>query len=313
MPTFDVVVSAENNPFMVWQTMLFHFSCVTHLGQVPIVVVHKDAEPLLLGFEQIARTGGIVQTAPNYRKHGGVNYPPRNTAATLRFVESNADYIVLCDPDMIFLGPPRWPGAALRRRKITFDRLSYLDPDAAVHQPVLDDVCRRAGVAPERLRNPVLNGGVPHVIPARLREPLSREWLEIMALFPNMAPWPVEQAAPLCRECHIGEQKDWLATMWAIVLAMHRLGLQAIVTDWCLTNFEGGQRLPRARPDGPTMIHYCYGDAGFDKRRFDTREAAETGVWNLPDGDRTITGTIRRQLREAAAFYRRAGARYAGQ
>src|ERR1043166_1897240 len=164
MPSFDIVVSCENNPYMVWQAMLLHYSCVRHLRQAPIVMVHTDDPSLLDGFRKIVATGGIVQTAPNYRRRGGVHYPPRNTAASLRHVESKADYLVLCDPDMLFLAAPKWPFGLLRRRKITFDYVGYLDPDRPIFQPMLDDVCRRAGVAPERLRSPVLDGGVPHVI-----------------------------------------------------------------------------------------------------------------------------------------------------
>src|SRR5262245_51510471 len=105
MPRFELVVSAENNAYLAWQAMLFHYSCLQHQRQAPIVVVHKDDEPLFPGFERIRAAGGIVQTAPNYRKYGGVNYPPRNTAATLRHVVSDADYVVVFDPDMIFLQP----------------------------------------------------------------------------------------------------------------------------------------------------------------------------------------------------------------
>src|SRR5438132_770018 len=96
-PCFQVVVSAENNTYLVWQAMLFHYSCLRYLGHAPIIVVHTDGEPLLPGFACITAAGGVVQTAPNYRRVGGVNYPPRNTAGTLRHVQTDAEYLVLCD------------------------------------------------------------------------------------------------------------------------------------------------------------------------------------------------------------------------
>jgi len=40
---FEIVVSTENNPYMVWQAMLFHASCMRHVGQAPIVMVHQHA------------------------------------------------------------------------------------------------------------------------------------------------------------------------------------------------------------------------------------------------------------------------------
>ena len=46
-PRFDFVVSAENNYYLAWQAMLFHFSCLKHTGRAPIIVVHGD-EPELL-------------------------------------------------------------------------------------------------------------------------------------------------------------------------------------------------------------------------------------------------------------------------
>ena len=44
MPSFDIVVSAENNRYMQWQAMVFHYSCTNVLGRPPIVVVHMDDE-----------------------------------------------------------------------------------------------------------------------------------------------------------------------------------------------------------------------------------------------------------------------------
>lgn len=292
MPRHEIVVSTENNHYMVWQAMLFHFSCVKHLGCPPIVMVHKQDESLLPGFERIRATGGIVQVAPSYRDLNGVSYPPRNTAGSLRHVETDADYIVLCDPDMIFLQPLPFHELTLSERQVSFDFCGYLQPDSDVYQPTLDNVCRKAGLDPRQLRQPVVDGGVPHVIPTRWQRPLSETWFELMELFPSI------QA-----EGHVQPCKDWLATMWALVMATHRLKLEPVMTKLCVTNCDEVQPLPTLDADGPKVLHYCYGGPGFDKRRFHQPTDANESVWKVPEEDGSIAGAIRRQLREAREFF----------
>jgi hypothetical protein len=300
---FEIVVSTENNPYMVWQAMLFHSSCVRHLGQAPIVMVHTDGLPLLSGFERIRATGGRIETAPDYRQLHGVNYPPRNTAATLRHVQTDADYIVLCDPDMVFLQPLPWQELSLGSSQISFDFVGYLDANGEVYQPAVDNVCRQAGVDPQRLRNPQYNGGVPHVIPIQHQQALSSLWLELMELFPEVPPCSPEIPGARPRGCHEGPQKDWLCTMWALLIAAERLNLEPHLTHFCLTTQNGDQPLPTVEPGGPCLIHYCYEEAGFRKHQYDTLEAAEQTVWRVPEDDGTVSGNIRSQLRYACDFY----------
>jgi hypothetical protein len=200
---------------------------------------------------------------------------------------------------MVFLRRLPIDALALRDRQITFEPVNYLDPDAAENQPALDEVCRKLGIAPERLRTQPIDGGVPHVIPASVREPLADAWLECIELFPVIVPWSREQVPIPASEMHLGPQRPWLTAMWSLVLAVHRLGLEPVMTEWCISNYSGSQPLPtRAR-----LIHYCYSDGGFDKRRFDGMESAEERVWQAALGDDTISGTVRRQLLEAARFY----------
>ena len=299
----EIVVSTENNPYQVWQAMLFHASCVRHLGQVPIVMVHTDGQPLLAGFNRIRDAGGHIQTAPDYRRVNGVNYPPRNTAATLRHVQTDAEYIVLCDADMVFLQPLPWHELTLGEHQISFEFVGYIDPDIPKYQPTLDDVCRQAGVDPQRLRDPQTNGGVPHVIPTRHQQTLSELWLELMELFPSIPPCPPDDPGARPRECHIGPQKDWLCTMWALILATRRLNLEPVLTRLCISTQDGSRPLPTINEAGPRMIHYCYADQGFDKHSYDTPETAERDVWNVPEDDGSVCGNIRRQLRQACDFY----------
>jgi len=303
MPRYEIVASTENNPYMVWQAMLFHASCIRYLGQAPIIMVHGDGSPLLSGFERIRDAGGQIQTGPDYRNIGGVNYPPRNTAATLRHVQTNADYIVLCDPDMVFLQSLPWHQLNLAPHQISFEFVGYLDANVPVYQPAVDDVCRKINLDPQRLRNPKYNGGVPHVIPTRLQKPLSDLWLDLMEVFPDIPPCPAEIPGARPRGCHIGPQKDWLCTMWALVMASEQLNLEPVQTRLCITTQDGGRPLPELHADGPCMIHYCYEDAGFGKHRYDSNEAAEHDVWHVPPEDGTVCGNIRGQLRHACEFY----------
>ena len=266
---------------------------MTHLGRPPIVVVHKQDEPLLPGFERIRETGGRLQFAPTYRDLHGVHYPPRNTAGSLKHVETDADYIVLCDSDMLFLQPLPFDELKLSKRQISFDFCGYLQPDAPEHQPTLDNVCRHAGLDPAKLRQPVVDGGVPHVIPTRWQRPLSESWLELMELFPTIG---TEAGGG-------GPRKTWLTAMWALVMAMHRLKLEPVTTNLCVTNCHEDQPLPPLGAAGPKVLHYCYGGPGFNKRTFDNSAAADSQVWNVPDDDGSIAGAIRRQLRDARKFY----------
>ena len=303
MPRHEIVVSTENNHYMVWQAMLFHASCLRHLGQAPITMVHTDGQPLLPGFERIRDAGGCIQTAPDYRHVNGVNYPPRNTAASLRHVKTDAEYIVLCDPDMVFLQAFPWHEMSLTAQQISFDFVGYLDPNWSVYQPMVDDACRLANVDLQRLRNPLANGGVPHIIPACHQHTLSDLWLEIMELFPNAPPAPPEDPGAKPRGCHIGPQKDWLCTMWALIMAAERMNLEPVQTRFCLTTQEGSRQLPALSPSGPCLIHYCYQDHGFGKHAYDSRDAAERQVWQVAADDGTICGNIRGQLRHACEFY----------
>ena len=304
MPRHEFVCSTENNPYMVWQAMLFHASCLRVTGQAPIVVVHTNGQPLLKGFEKIRAAGGRIQTAPDYRQIGGVNYPPRNTAASLRHVQVDAaDYVVLCDPDMVFLQPFPWPNLTLADHQISFDFVGYLDAQFDVYQPAVDDVCRTAGLDPLQIRKPQYNGGVPHVIPIGLQRPLSDLWLDLMETFPNVPPCSPEIPGARPRGCSSGPQKDWLTTMWALVMASERLNLEPVLTRLCCTTQDGNRPLPAIESSGPCLIHYCYEAPGFGKHQYDTLEAAEKDVWQAAPDDGSVVGNVRGQLRHACEFY----------
>ena len=58
--SYRVVVSAEASSYMAWQAKLAHFSCLTRLGQAPLVVVHERDGAALPDLADIVRTGGDV-------------------------------------------------------------------------------------------------------------------------------------------------------------------------------------------------------------------------------------------------------------
>ena len=295
-PDFDFVLSVENNPYQVWQAMLFHFSCWTHQRRTPLVVVHKGDEPLLEGFERIVAAGGRVQAAPNFRDVDGYVYPPRNTPATLRFAETEAEYVVLCEPDMVFLQPMSLERAGMTPQRVSFDRLTYLDADWEEYQPALDEVCRQFGLDPQLLRTRPINGGVPHILPARLKSEISELWMHGLELF-------VQLARELAKESHAETEINWVSGMWSTVLAIHRLGLEPVFTEFCLPNEKGTRPMPPIDPGGPAIIHYCYGGDDFNKRDYLDLKGAMERVWRVAPDDGTINGAIRGQLLTAREFY----------
>lgn len=300
MADFEVVVSAENVYYMMWQAMLFHYSCVKHLGQAPVIMVHHDGEPLLGGFALISEQGGNVQAAPNYRIHKGVDYPPRNTAASLKHLQTDADFIFLCDPDMLFLRPFSLDQFALSDQQISFDEVNYLVPHKAEFNGSLESICARAGVPLQTLFDHPISGGVPHMIPRRQQQAVARDWLDSMEFFPTFDLGP---HFPRPQELRAVPHQFWTTTMWALVLTAHRLQLEAVMTKHCLLNYEGQTPLSSDTTSGRTMIHYCYSNAGFDKRLHYDQSAAENDVWHQDADDGSISGRIRRQLNEAREFY----------
>lgn len=299
-PTVEVVASTENTHYMMWQAMLFHYSCVKHLGQVPTIVVHHDGEPLLPGFERIAQRGGRIQAAPNYRAHKGVDYPPRNSAGSLLQLQTDADFVFLCDPDMIFLHRIPFEKYLLREDQISFDAVEYLIPKKAEFEGQLESICDRAGVPLQTLFDRPISGGVPHMIPRSKQRAVSQDWFDCMELFPTFDLGPDFERP---RELRAVPHQFWTTTMWALVLTAHRLKLEAVITHHCVLNYWGSAALPVPGADGPSMIHYCYSNEGFDKRAHHDALAAERTVWNLPPDDGTISGAIRGQLRAAREYF----------
>lgn len=291
-PQFDYVVSAENNYYVAWQAMLFHYSCLKHTGRAPIIVVHGDEPELLPPFRLIAEREGRIQRAPNYRNRG-LEYPPRNSAGSLQCVESDANYLVLCDPDMVFLRSPHLERCVLAPHQVSFDAVGYLYV-VDDNRLMLTQACRLAKVPLAELENHPLSGGVPHIVPRGLQAPLSREWLQAMDFFE-----PPGKNLPLVGE----SQSRWLISMWAMVLAVHRLGLEPKLTEFCVTNFDQSDPRPQLGKVGPVLVHYCYGDAEFNKRKFSTADDVRGAVWQSSAKINLANAVVCKQLKQAATFY----------
>ena len=110
---YRIVVSAENTPYLAWQAKLFHFSCVSRLNDSPIFIVHEHGSKWRRDFQELADAGAIVSRAPSYRiTSNGDDYAPRNTAGTLlhaaELCSAKDEFIVLFDPDMIFVRQPNF-------------------------------------------------------------------------------------------------------------------------------------------------------------------------------------------------------------
>jgi len=270
-----IVVSTENNPYAAWQTKLFHYSCVSRLGQLPVVIVHDSGRAWHSDFHDLVRAGAIVRSAPSYRTGVHHGYPPRNTAGTLLHAANlcggTDEFIVLCDPDMIFVRRPHFPAT--------------LSGDHYPYMMNYDDERVRAaaaafGVTPEAIdaRKEELYCGVPYVIPIADARHLAETWLEAIDKFP------------------VAQQGDM---MHAFGLTAVKLGMRIMLTEMVDHNYWQTEALRRE------VVHYCYGDQTWNKRHYFHEEQAGQ-VWeaaaSAPRG--SVLAEILTQLREAGEFYR---------
>jgi len=291
--SFDIVVAADNNNYLAWQCMVFHHSCLTHLGQAPIFVVHGDNGPLVEGYRIIDAKGGHIQRLPSFRFAGKIDYVCRNVWATLKGVNTAADYIVLCDPDLFFLRPVDFSAiaAGLNEGAVSLDQVSYMRVDDH-NRSVLEAACRAAWIDPRRLDGIGLSGGMPYVIPTALRRRLGREWEA-----------RTEDYLAACYKLH-GHMNShvWISIMWGFVLAAMRSEIPMTLTNLCALNGSKAEMHPSVLGER-AIVHYCYGDSHFDKKRYMEEEASRNPVWKASAPEGTINAEVIRALREAAMFY----------
>ncbi|HEX8891587.1 MAG TPA: hypothetical protein VF779_20730 [Pyrinomonadaceae bacterium] len=270
-----IVVSAENNPYMAWQSKLFHFSCLSRLKQLPVIVVHEtDAGALHRDFQDIIKAGGRVVRAKSYKlSTRGDIYRPRNTPGSLLSVVeefgARDEFIVLCDPDMIFARDVVFP------ETLTGDFCSYINFD----RDFVEDA-RHALDIPRALideQKESLRCGVPYVIHARDARALGEAWLEAIDAF---------------------SARKWEDVMYAFGLAAVKLGFKVNLTHMAQSNYWPDAILKM------DVVHYCYGDESWSKRHYFHEAQAQT-VWRprVEAATGTVLGEILKQIGEAEKFY----------
>ena len=270
-----IVVSAENTPYMEWQCKLFYFSCVTRLKRQPLFIVHNSGKDWCPGFYDIVRAGGAVYSVPNYRTgRSGDDYAGRNHPGSLieaaRLLGDQLDFIVLCDPDLIFTREVEF----LESLAGEFSPFMDYDSDSVSH-PLRDLGISKEALNPQKES---LRCSVPYVVPAGRATELGTTWLHAIDAF---------------------NPRRWEDVMYAFGLTVVKLGLKLTVTQMATTNFRPDEQVREP------IIHYAYGDERWSKRDYYTKEEA-VAVW---DADQeaisgSILGELLSQIRQAREFYR---------
>ena len=292
MGTHRIVVSAENNPYMAWQCKLFYFSCVTRLNQQPLIIVHETGRDLHPDFYDLARAGCAIHPAPNYRTAAnGDDLPGRNCPGSLmktaEICDGQDEFIVLCDPDMIFVRATDFLSC------MSAEFSSFMDYD----RDLVQEARLRFGIQRDELdaKKERLTVAVPYVVPTALAAEFGRTWLEAIDVFPSRQ-WENDQrlirppGSPVYERRHV--------VMYAFGLTVVKLDLEIEVTHLIDHNYW---------PDEPArapIIHYAYGDERWNKRSYFTDEQAPA-VWNpsAKAAEGTIFSEVLSQLRQAGEFY----------
>ena len=275
MGRHQIVVSAENNPYLGWQCQLFYFSCVTRLGQQPIIIVHDSRRNWYSGFYDLVKAGCGVYPAPNYRVHGrGDDYACRNHPGSLieatKLVTDPNAFIVLCDADLIFTRTIEFPEILSGE----FSSILNYESD------FVRDASRELGIAIESVysKQDSLSCSVPYILPQHQAREFGTTWLQAIDAFPS---------------------RRWEDVMYAFGLAVVKLGLKLNITRLADTNYLPDEKVSAA------IIHYAYADERWDKRHYFTVEQAarvwDPGVETTPG---SIIDEIFTQIRQARDFYR---------
>jgi ribosomal protein L16 Arg81 hydroxylase len=237
-PACDLVISSENRHYLAWQTQLCCFSAMARLGVRPIVVVHGGEGGLLPEFGDLERRGCQVLRAPSFgATPKGTICLPRNAIGTLSVVASTgvlrAEHLLLCETDMLFVRPKT------SQCVLSGEFYPYVDYGDSQVVSVLDQLGMHSAID-------VLNGssqvGVPYVVPTEMAGRLARRWMDVFDRF---------------------ESPRWIDPMPAFGIAAALEGLAIEVTRQMITNYDQD-----ACVAAETLIHYCYGDARWNKRHY---------------------------------------------
>jgi hypothetical protein len=293
MSNHRIVVSAENNPYMAWQCKLFYFSCVTRLKQQPIIIVHETGQDWHPDFYDLAKAGCAVHSAPNYRTAGnGDDLPGRNCPGSLlkaaEICDGRDEFIVLCDPDMIFVHATDFLTC------LSAEFSSFMDYD----RDHVEEARVRFGIQREELdvKKQKLTVAVPYVVPTILASEFGRTWLHAIDAFPSRQ-WEHKQRFNRPAGSPVYERRHVM--MYAFGLTVVKLALEIEVSHLTDHNYWPDERV-RA-----PMIHYAYGDERWNKRNYFTDEQAPA-VWDpeVKAAEGTIFSELLSQLRQAGEFYR---------
>jgi hypothetical protein len=288
-PDYEIVASTENTPYLLWQALLFHASCVQTQGAAPSFVVHGDG-PLLAGFSALGELGARVIPAPSYRMSDGVEYTCRNTAGSLVEVTHDKPWTLICDPDFLFLAPlPKRAASMAEGRAVTWDFVSYMQV-GDFNRRWLADACRERGVDPARLDGVRAGGVVPNLVRADAHRELAPRWVSAVDTLVRLA----------LRDGEV----PWVTIAWAFALAAWELGHDVGLTRLTHTT-HGGAAAPESSLALP-ILHYCYGDEVFDKRRHRGADSAPL-VWTLEGGGSSVSGRFVKSARAARDWYRERG------
>jgi hypothetical protein len=273
---FQIVVSCENSSYMSWQAQLICFSALSRLGLRPLLVVHTMQAPLNQRFVQLQKLGFPVSIAPSFATTptGDAN-PPRNTIGTLLHLTTTShitnQHILLCDADLLFVRHPIYEGAP------SAEFYSYLDYE----QPLVSEVIKRIGN--QRLMPSTLSRdypiGVPYLLPVSLIKEISFRWLAIMNLF---------------------RSPRWEDVMYAFGIALADLGIS-------LKNisFQMDHNYESTKPLRGSVIHYCYSDRHWNKRKYLSTSPLDTSMSSeTPAPPGSILEEILSQLAEAREYFR---------
>lgn len=284
-PNYEVIASAENSPYLLWQTLLFHASCVTTQGVPPTIVVH-GAGPLLPGFDALRELGARVLRAPSYRLSNGTEYTCRNTAGSLLEARHDQPWSLICDPDFLFLRtlPPR-AESLCGAHALSWDFVPYMQVDEH-NRRWLAEACAERGVDPARLARVAVGGVVPNFVRTDLQRDFAARWLAAVDTLVSVG-------------VRHGEV-PWVTIAWAFALAAWEMDLDLALTKLTSTTHAGSQT-PDSSLTAP-ILHYCYGDELFDKRRHRCDQSA-AAVWNLEVAGNSLSAALVRHLASVRSWF----------
>jgi hypothetical protein len=286
---YEIVASAENTAYLLWQSLLFHASCVETQGVAPTIVVHGDG-PLLAGFRALGELGARILPAPSYRMSDGGEYTARNTGGSLVEVTHDRAWTLICDPDFLFLGPlPERAESVLRGCAVSWDSVSYMTI-GGFNRQWLADACLERGIDPARLDRVEGGGVVPNFVRRDIHEDFAPRW--------------VSAVDSLVRSARRSGDVPWVTIAWAFALAAWEMDLDLALTQLTQTTI-GGSGAPESSLRLP-ILHYCYGDEIFDKRRHGAARSAAR-VWSLEAREGSVSAYVVRRLRAAREWFGRRG------